>query len=48
MPELPAQPAQALGVLRAAGCVCGDPLRQQSEAGRLDESCPIAGHGIPF
>lgn len=46
--ELPANPATAFGVLKAAGCICSDPLKQRSEAGTIDDACPIKGHGIPF
>jgi hypothetical protein len=48
VPELPKDPAQAFGVLKAAGCKCVDPLRQRSEQGDYDPTCPIDGHGVPF
>lgn len=47
--ELPQDPAVATGVLKAAGCTCpyplGDPL---GDPPKLDDQCPIIGHGIPF
>jgi hypothetical protein len=46
--DLPGNPALAYGVLKAAGCICDDPLKTKSEHGKLNDTCPVAGHGIPF
>lgn len=41
--EIPENPAKAVGVLKAAGCICDDPLGDTHA-----DACPISGHGIPF
>lgn len=46
--ELPADRARATGILKAAGCICPDPLALKSEHGELEDACPVKGHGIPF
>lgn len=48
LPSLPKDPGKATGVLRAAGCVCKDPLAAGSEEPVLDDLCPIESHGISF
>lgn len=45
---LPNNPATAIGALRAAGCICDDPLMAKSQSGSFDSRCPIEGHAIPF
>lgn len=42
--ELPQDPAKQVAVLRAAGCLCDDPLDAANHA----SECPISTHGIPF
>lgn len=44
-PKLPDHPEQALQVLRAAGCICEQPL---ADPGEFSLECPIKGHGIAF
>jgi hypothetical protein len=34
--------------LREAGCTCPQPVDGIGAPRELDESCPVAGHGIPF
>jgi hypothetical protein len=45
---LPADPAVRTGILRAAGCVCADPVEAEVREGARAPECPIVGHGIPF
>lgn len=45
---LPTDPAQAIGQLKAAGCICPDPLAFGSETPDLDPVCPLVGHGQPL
>lgn len=46
--DLPQDPAKAHGTLVAAGCICPDPLAVHNDHPVHDDSCPLAGHGIPF
>lgn len=46
--DLPSDPAEATGVLKAAGCICTEPLDAGLGAGLADAACPISGHGVPF
>lgn len=46
--ELPSNPAAAIGTLKAAGCICPDPLGHRGEQPDTRDACPIKGHGIPF
>lgn len=34
--------------LKAAGCVCPDPLGVESGTVVFDDACPMPGHGVPF
>lgn len=47
-PELPKDPAKAFGTLKAAGCLCEDPIGIRNESPVYDDACPIRGHAIPF
>lgn len=43
-----ASPLKRIEVLRAAGCICPQPVATDEHPASLLDACPIIGHGIPF